>query len=124
MVYSVLQLDLIQSGTSQVQFFTVETLFTAAGITTAVVTVTSVLHSLVPKLPARWFALGLSIALTLVGVQLQMHPWTGLAVCVGLINALVIYAAAVGVNNVLTSPTTPVGANNVIGGQRSARWWT
>jgi hypothetical protein len=120
---SALLLESIQSNgaASQVQFFTVETLFTAAGITTAVITVTSVLHSLFPKLSARWFALALSVVFTLLGVSVEKQPYSALTICVAIINALVIYAAAVGVNNVVTSPPAP--AATVAALQRSARWW-
>lgn len=102
---------------SEVQFFTADTLFTAAGVTTAVITITSVLHSLIPRLPARWFALGLSLALTLFGIGVQNQQWNALTVFLAVINALVVYAAAVGVNNVVTNSPTAAAAG------RSLRWW-
>lgn len=120
------------SAPSQVQFFTVGTLFTAAGATTAVISLTSVLHSLFSKLPARWFALGLSLALTLLGISVQDQHWRPLTIFVALINGLVVYAAAVGVNNVMTTPPAPGGPPvpaapaafaAIATGRRSLRWW-
>jgi hypothetical protein len=118
MVMLAASFEFLQAPSPRVEFVTVETLFTAAGATTAVITVTSVLHGLIPNLPARWFALGFSLALTFIGINAQSQPWTFLTVLLAVINALVIYAAAVGVNNVLTKGP---GAGAAVG--RSFRWF-
>jgi len=111
--------------TSQVQFFTLQTLFSAAGATTAVFTVTSVLHGFFPRVSARWFALAFSWLLTLLGISVGHQGWTPANILLAVINGFVIYAAAVGVNNVATStpPSTGgVGAQSAETG-RSYRWW-
>jgi len=99
-------------------FFTVESLFSAAGATTAAITVTSVLHGIFPKLPAKWFALVFSLLLTVVGVGVRNEGWTTLHLFLALLNGLVVYSAAVGVNNIVTAP--PPGAPTT---GRSYRWW-
>ena len=112
--------------TSQVQFFTVQTLFSAAGATTAVFTITSVLHGFLPKISPRWFALGFSWVLTFVGIGVRHEGWTPTTILLALINGFVIYAAAVGVNNVSTSTPPEVKVAEVEGGPapgRSYRWW-
>ncbi len=111
--------------TSQVQFFTLETLFSAAGATTAVFTVTSVLHGFFPKLSPRWFALGFSWLLTILGISVRHQDWTAVNILLAVINGFVIYAAAVGVNNVATStPPTPVGVGaQTLQTGRDYRWW-
>jgi hypothetical protein len=115
--------SVFQSSPNQpVQFFTIETLFSAAGATTAVITVTTVLHGFFPKLPARWFALGFSLFLTIVGIGVQHQSYDAPSLLLAIINALVIYSAAVGVNNIATSlryaTTPPVDLS-----ARNNRWW-
>lgn len=110
---------------SQIQFFTLETLFSAAGATTAVFTVTSVIHGFFPKVSPRWFALGFAWLLTLVGTGMKHEGWTAGNTLLAVINGFVIYAAAVGVNNVSTS-TPPAAAARVpesLEVARSYRWW-
>lgn len=111
------------SAAAAAQWLTLETVFTAAGATTVVITVTSVLHGLAPKLPAKWFALVLSFALTLLSIDAHGEAYTGLNVFLAVINGFVTYAAAVGVNNVMTS--APGGATGAPAapGRRSFRWW-
>lgn len=111
------------SATAASQWLTLETLFTAAGATTAVITVTSVLHGLVPGLPAKWFALALSLAITLLSIDAHGEAYSGLNVLLAVINGLVTYAAAVGLNNVMTSTPAGASAPPTAGGRRSLRWW-
>ena len=120
MIASVL---LQQSSTSApVQFLTLETLFSAAGATTSVITVTSVLNSLLRKFPARWFALVFSVCLTVIGIGVLGQPYRPATVFLAVINGLVVYAAAVGVNNVSTSSTG--GGTGAPGApHKSYRWW-
>jgi hypothetical protein len=111
--------------TSQVQFFTLETLFSAAGATTAVFTVTSVLHGFLPKISPRWFALLFSWLLTIIGIGVHHVGWTPSNILVAVINGFVIYAAAVGVNNVSTSnpPVVVAGVEESSARGRAYRWW-
>jgi len=106
------------------QFFTIETLFTAAGATTAVFTVTSVVRGLLPKLSPRWFAAAFSLFLTIVGIHVNNQTYRPSTLLLALINAAVVYAAAVGVNNITTAPG-PGGATGAPGapGGQSFRWW-
>jgi hypothetical protein len=108
------------------QFFTIDTLFTAAGATTAVITVTAVLHSLFAKLQARWFALVFSLFLTFAGIGVKQEGYGAASLLLAVINAFVIYAAAVGVNNVSTAaPASGSAAAPSAPGppRRSYRWW-
>jgi uncharacterized membrane protein len=106
------------------QFFTIQTLFTAAGTTTAVITVTSVLHSLFEKLPARWFAFVFSLFLTFTGIAVRHEPYNAANILLAIINGLVVYAAAVGVNNITTArPAGGAAAPAAPAGGRSYRWW-
>ncbi len=110
------------SPSPAVQFLTLETLFSAAGATTAVITVTSVLNSLLPKFTARWFALVFSVCLTVIGIGVLGQPYRPATVFLACINGLVVYAAAVGVNNVSTSSTG--GGTGAPGApHKSYRWW-
>ena len=111
------------SATTAAEWMTRETLFTAAGATTVVITVTSVLHGLVSGLPAKWFALVLSLAITLLSIDANGEAYSGLNVFLAVINGLVTYAAAVGVNNVMTSTPAGASAAPAAGGRRSLRWW-
>jgi len=49
------------AGATLPQWFDSQTLFTAAGSTTIVITVTAVVQRSLPTLPARWFAFALSL---------------------------------------------------------------
>jgi len=89
--------------------FTVQSLFTAAGATTAVFTVTTVLRSLISKLDPRWTAAVLSLLIMLVEVKTNGDTYSVPNILVAVINAAVIYAAAVGVNNVTTNPRSQGG---------------
>jgi len=109
-------------SSAQTEFFTAESLFTAAGSTTAVITVTSVLQGLFPALPGRWIGLGLSFALTLIGNGVHGRPWNAVNLFLAFINGLVIYAAATGVNTVVTKPPAAPAAAALRSG-RSFRWW-
>ena len=113
--------------TRNVQFFTLETLFTAAGETTAIFTITSVLHGFIPKLSPRFFALALSFLFTFVGISLQGQPWNPSNVFLAIINGFIVYAAAVGINNVSTPPSPGIGrragAPIEPAAVHSYRWW-
>ena len=111
------------SPSAPVQFLTLETLFSAAGATTAVITVTSVLNSLLRNFPAKWFALGFSVCLTMIGIGVLGQPYRAATIFLALINGLVVYAAAVGVNNVSTH--SPGGAALGAPGapKKSYRWF-
>jgi hypothetical protein len=114
----------VSDNSSQVQFFTLETLFSAAGATTAVFTITSVLHGFLPKVSPRYFALAFSWLLTLAGISVEHQGWTLPNVFLALVNGIVIYAAAVGVNNVSTSaPPAGGAAQTAVGPARTYRWW-
>ncbi len=121
MITTVLAAFWLQGGgqSNAPTFFTVESLFTSAGITTAVVAVTSVLLGLFPNLPAKWFALGLSLILALLDISVHHLGWSGLNVFVAVLNGLMVYAAAVGIN---TAATSPGGKAHMVAG-RSSRWW-
>lgn len=115
------------------ELFTVDTLFTTAGATTAVFTVTTVFRTLVPKLPPRWVAAVLSLLLMIVAIQVKSQQYGVVTILVAIINAAVVYAAAVGVNNITTAPTgtgnTGTGgtAPAVAPGATSSlsyRWWS
>ncbi len=118
--------NLLQTPSTQTptQFFTIETLFTAAGATTAVFTLTSVVRGLLPKLSPRWFAAFFSLFLTIVGIHVNNQRYAPSTLLLALINAAVVYAAAVGVNNITTAPGSvgPTGAPGAPAGQ-SFRWW-
>ncbi len=108
------------------QYLTLETLFTAAGATTAVFTVTSVLRGLLPKLSPRWFAAFFSIFLMVVGIRVNQQGYGPATLLLAFVNAAVIYAAAVGVNNITTAPGQSGGtgvpeAPGTVA--RSYRWW-
>lgn len=107
------------------QFLTIETLFTAAGATTAVFTVTSVVRALLPKLSPRWFAAVFSLLLTIVGIHVNNQTYRPSTLLLAFINAAVVYAAAVGVNNITTAPgpAGAAGAPAAPAGQ-SFRWWS
>jgi hypothetical protein len=111
------------SSAPQVQFLTVETLFSAAGATTAVIAVTTILQGLIPRLPAKWVGLLLAFAITLLAIQVRQEEYSGVNVFVAIVNGFVVYAAAVGVNNVATSRPGAVGAPAAPGAGRSRRWW-
>jgi hypothetical protein len=111
------------SPSASVQFLTLETLFSAAGATTAVITVTAVLNSLLPKFPARWFALVFSLCLTVIGIGVLGQPYRPATIFLACINGLVVYAAAVGVNNVSTSSSAGGGTGAPGAPQKSYRWF-
>ena len=111
------------SGAPQMQFMTVETLFTAAGATTAVIAVTTILQGLIPRLPAKWVGLVLAFVITLMAIQVRREEYTGVNVFVAIVNGFVVYAAAVGVNNVATQRSGAIGAPAAPGTGRSMRWW-
>jgi uncharacterized membrane protein len=120
--------DILQSPSGQppTQFLTIETLFTAAGATTAVFTVTSVIRALLPKLSPRWVAAFFSLFLTIVGIHVNNQRYEPSTLLLAFINAAIVYAAAVGVNNITTAPgpaggAAPPGAPGVPG--RGYRWW-
>jgi hypothetical protein len=110
----------VQAQPSPPQWFDKDSLFTAAGSTTAVIVVTSVLQRISPKFPARWFALGLSLALSLLSISVHQQAWTAVNILIALINGLMTYTAAVGINTVVTIPTLAVAPPVA---QRSYRWW-
>lgn len=109
----------LQVQPSPPQWFDKDSLFTAAGSTTAVMVVTSVVQRISPRFPARWFALGLSLALSLLSISVHQQAWTAVNILIALINGLMTYAAAVGVNTVVTTPLAPVEPML----QRTYRWW-
>jgi hypothetical protein len=111
------------SGAPPAQFLTVQTLFTAAGATTTVIAVTTILQGLIPRLPAKWVGLVLAFVITLFAVQVRGEEYTGVNIFVAIMNGFVVYAAAVGVNNVATSRPGAVGAPQAPGAGRSMRWW-
>jgi uncharacterized membrane protein len=119
--------SILQTSPSQPapQFFTIETLFTAAGATTAVFTVTSVIRGLLPKLPPRWFAAFFALFLTIVGIHVNNQAYGPSTLLLAFINAAVVYAAAVGVNNITTAPAA--GGTSAPGAPAAAaqsyRWW-
>jgi hypothetical protein len=117
-----LQANATQSPT---QFVTIETLFTAAGSTTAVFTVTSVVRSLLPKVSPRWFAALLSLFLTIVGIGVNHQSYGAANLLLAFINAAIVYAAAVGVNNITTAPRQVAGnaAEVAAAAASSFRWW-
>jgi hypothetical protein len=118
---NVLQTSPTQTPT---QFLTIETLFTAAGATTAVFTVTSVVRALLPKLSPRWFAAVFSLFLTIVGIHANHQTYAPATLLLAFINAAIVYAAAVGVNNITTAPgpAAAAGAPGAPAG-RGFRWW-
>jgi hypothetical protein len=124
MVAYLILTDIFQtpSGQSPTEFLTIETLFTAAGATTAVFTVTSVFRALVPRLSPRWFAAFLSLFLTIVGIGVNHQPYRPLTILLAFINAAIVYTAAVGVNNITTAPE-PQGRAAVEASGQSYRWW-
>jgi hypothetical protein len=111
------------SGAPPAQFLAVQTLFTAAGATTAVIAVTTILQGLIPRLPAKWVGLVLAFVITLLAIQVHSEEYTGVNVFVAIVNGFVIYAAAAGVNNVATQRPGAVGAPEARGAGRSMRWW-
>lgn len=111
------------SATPQAQFLTAETLFTAAGATTAVIAVTSMLQVLIPKLPAKWVGLVLAFVITLLAIQAHGERYTGINIVLAIVNGFVTYAAAVGVNNVSTSPRPTAAAPPAAAVGKSMRWW-
>jgi hypothetical protein len=104
-------------GTSP-SFYTLETLFSAAGATAAVFTVTSVLHGFFQAAKPKWFALFFSWLLTLLGISVHHEAWTPANIFLAVINGVVIYAAAVGINNMSTWRDATREAT-----ERSYRWW-
>jgi hypothetical protein len=121
-------LRILQNAPDQTapQFFTIQSLFTAAGATTAVFTVTSVIRGLLPRLSPRWFAAFFSVFLTIVGIGVNHQPYGASTLLLAFINAAVVYAAAVGVNNITTAPTTVRGTSApdaAVASSRNYRWW-
>ena len=111
---------LFQAQPGPPQWFDKDTLFTAAGSTAAVITVTSVLQRFSPKFPARWFALGLSLTIALLSIPVHKQCWTIPNLLIALLNGVMTYTAATGINTVVTAPpemTTPTVA------LRTYRWW-
>ncbi len=108
-------------------WFDTGTLFTAAGATAAVITVTGVLQALFPDLPGRWVALVLALLIALSAISVWKLPWNYANVFVALINGLTTYAAAIGINTVFTAP--PPSAVALAPPQptqapaRHYRWW-
>ncbi len=111
------------AGAALPQWFDSQTLFTAAGSTTVVITVTAVVQRLLPKLPARWFAFALSLLIALLAISVQGLSWTWTSVFVALMNGVMTYAAAVGVNTVATA-ASPSGVAAAPPAARSYRWWS
>ena len=111
------------AGTTLPQWFDTQTLFTAAGSTTVVITVTAVVQRSLPKVPARWFAFGLSLLIALLAISIQGLSWTWVSVFVALVNGVMTYAAAVGVNTVATA-ASPSGVAAAPPAVRSYRWWS
>jgi|SRR5580658_6281559 uncharacterized membrane protein len=112
------------------ELFTVDTLFTTGGATTAVFTVTTVLRTLISKLPSRWVAAVLSLVLMIVGIQVKDQQYGVVTILVALINAAVVYAASVGVNNITTAPAGASGAGGAAApaapgapSPKIYRWW-
>jgi hypothetical protein len=111
---------LLQAQSGPPQWFDKDTLFTAAGSTAAVIAVTSVLQRISPKFPAKWFALGLSLALSLLSISVRQQAWTAVNILIALLNGLMTYTAAVGINTVATTSREAVAP---IATQRTYRWW-
>ncbi len=104
------------------QWFNKDTLFTPAGATAAVITVTTLLQRLFPQLPSRWVGLGLSFLLTLMAIRVQNSGWSPINIFLALLNGLMTYAAAIGVNTVVTQPPA-AGLAKAVPAGRSYRWW-
>ena len=81
------------AGMALPQCFDSQTLFTAAGSTTVVITVTAVVQRSLPKLPARWFAFALSLLIALLAISVQGLSWTWVSVVVALVNGVMTYAS-------------------------------
>ena len=111
------------AGPTLPQWFDSQTLFTAAGSTTVVITVTAVVQRSLPTLPARWFAFALSLLIALLAISVQGLAWTWVSVFVALVNGVMTYAAAVGVNTVATA-APPGGVAAAPSAARSYRWWS
>ena len=111
------------AGTTLPQWFDSQTLFTAAGSTTVVITVTAVVQRLLPNLPARWLAFALSVLIAILTISVQGLSWTWISVFVALVNGVMTYAAAVGVNTVATA-APPSGVAAAPSAARSYRWWS
>src|ERR1700751_4291627 len=94
---------LFQTQSGLTQWFDWETLCTAAGSTAAVITVTSVLQRVSPKFPARWFALGLSLALPLLCISVHGQKWTWPIIFLAVLNGIMTYSASVGINTIVTT---------------------
>jgi len=103
------------------EFLTIETLFTAAGSTTAVFAVTSVIHGLWPKVSPRWIAAVFSLILMIVAIHVNHQGYAPATFLLAFINAAIVYAAAVGVNNITTAPGSRAPGLESTG--RSFRWW-
>lgn len=110
----------VQTQPGPTQWFDKDTLFTAAGSTAAVIAVTSVLQRFSPKFPARWFALGLSLVLSLLSITVHHQCWGAVNILIALLNGLMTYTAAVGVNTVVTAPPAAATPNIT---DRTYRWW-
>src|SRR5439155_3804410 len=111
------------AGATLPQWFDSQTLLTAAGSTTVVITVTAVVQRSLPTLPARWFAFALSLLIALLAISVQGLAWTWVSVFVALVNGVMTYAAAVGVNTVATA-AAPSGLAAAPSAARSYRWWS
>jgi hypothetical protein len=107
---------LLQTQPGPTQWFDKETLFTAAGSTAAVIAVTSVLQRFSPKFPSRWFAVGLSLALSLLSISVHHQSWGAVNILIALLNGVMTYSAAVGINTVATLPPEA-------GTHYTYRWW-
>jgi hypothetical protein len=111
------------SATAATQWLTLGTLFTAAGATTAVIVVTSVLQGLIPNLQPKWFALALSFCIALLSIEAHGEEYNLLNVVVAIVNGFLTYAAAVGVNNVITPGRTGATGAPLAPDRRIYRWW-
>jgi hypothetical protein len=111
---------LIQTQPGALQWFSWETLCTGAGSTAAVIAVTSVLQKVSAKFPAKWFALGLSLVLSLVCISVRCQKWTVPNIFLALLNGIMTYSASVGINTIVTTSAATLTPNVA---RRTYRWW-
>ncbi|HEY6120713.1 MAG TPA: hypothetical protein VIV66_12205 [Pyrinomonadaceae bacterium] len=102
-------------------WFTVETLFTAGGAAAAIFVVTSVLHALKIEAP-RVVALIVAMVISLGSIAAHHQPWSALNILVAILNAFISYLAAVGINNVTTSQVS-TRTERAADGRTQYRWW-
>lgn len=102
----------------------IDTLFTAAGASIVIYSITSVLQGIIPKFPAKIVALVLALGLCFAAIPLRHQPWSAANVILAIVNSFITYMAAVGVNNVVTAALPTKTEMKLATPEGTHRWWS